>query len=314
MKTFTTLLLFLILLSQSTYSQRILLSQNFENGPYTADSLPLKWVKFKVNGPGQCTNPPLADWRIRDSGKAFCGVNANPSYTSKAYSSLKSLSIPMTASTGSVTDDWVFTDSLNIITGDSLKFWIQLGTYPAGGQYFFDSLQIWITTAASPTGGTRTRIATVISLPMSQNTWQYKTYNLSAFNGQKVYAGFRYNMNTSANGLRVNLDDIFVGNLSAVGIGTQNEPGIPTAFELKQNYRNPFNPETIISYQLPVSSNVTLSVYDITGREVEVLVNEFRTAGTHEITFDASNLPSGIYIYKMISGDFTATRKMSLLK
>lgn len=316
MRIYTTFLLFLILLSHSTFAQRILLNQNFENSPYTADSLPMKWVKFKVNGPGQCTNPPLSDWRIRDSGKTFCNMNASAAYNSKAHLSLKSLSIPMTATTGGVTDDWVFTDSLNIVTGDSLKFWIQLGTYPGGGQFFADSLQIWITTVANPTGGSRTRIGTILSASPSQNFWQFKTYDLSSFNGQKVYVGFRYNMNVTFNGLRVNLDDVFVGNLSGppLGTGTQHELNISSSFILEQNYPNPFNPVTTIGFQLPVNNHVKISIFNVTGSEIAVLVNEFRNAGSYRVSFDGAELPSGIYICKMTAGDFTVTRKMSLMK
>lgn len=322
MRNITALLLFLLILSNSSHAQRILINQNFENGPYTSDSLPLKWVKFKVNGPGQCSSPPLADWKIRDSGKSFCGVNSAPNYTSKAHISSKSLCIPMTATTGSITDDWVFTDSFTVASGDSLKFWVQLGTYPAGGgQYFYDSLQIWITTNAQPTGGTRTRIATVASLSAPQNTWQYKTYNLSSFNGQKIYVGFRYYMNITANGVMVNLDDVFAGNLSwqPAGTGAQREPGIPVAFILKQNYPNPFNPNTIINYSIPISPrggaiDVKLNIYDITGREIAILVNKKQSAGNYEIEWDASEQPSGIYICKLTAGDFTAVRRMSVLK
>src|SRR5689334_8477486 len=110
------LLLFLIaiffVLGTNVYAQRVLLSEGFENGPYTVDSLPLKWAKVKVNGPGFCAVPPLADWRVRDSGKVFCGTNSLTDFMTKAYGNTrKSLSIPWTATSGSIADDWVFTDS-----------------------------------------------------------------------------------------------------------------------------------------------------------------------------------------------------------
>ena len=85
-------------------------------------------------------------------------------------------------------------------------------------------------------------------------------------------------------------------------------------FKLYQNYPNPFNPRTVVSFSLPVVSDVVLKVYDIQGREVETLVNERLNAGTYESTFDASRLPSGVYFYKLTAGDFTETRKMMLLK
>ncbi len=89
----------------------------------------------------------------------------------------------------------------------------------------------------------------------------------------------------------------------------------PGKFELNQNYPNPFNPATSISYRLPKSATVTIKVYDILGKEVAVLVNkEFKSAGSYEITFNASNLPSGVYFYRMQAGSYSNTKKLILLK
>ena len=88
----------------------------------------------------------------------------------------------------------------------------------------------------------------------------------------------------------------------------------PSAFELFQNYPNPFNPATKISYQLPVDAPVTLKVYDLLGREVTTLVNEEKQTGNYEVQFDASNLSSGIYLYKITMHDFTKTMKMMVVK
>ena len=71
------------------------------------------------------------------------------------------------------------------------------------------------------------------------------------------------------------------------------------SFTLEQNYPNPFNPSTVISYQLPVSSDVTLKVYDVLGNEVATLVNEEKSAGSYEVEFSADGLTSGIYFYKL---------------
>jgi len=88
----------------------------------------------------------------------------------------------------------------------------------------------------------------------------------------------------------------------------------PVAFVLHQNYPNPFNPITKLSFDLPVPARVNLSVYDILGRRVMTLTSGWRDAGTHQVTFDGSNLPSGIYFYRLTAGDYTATQKMVLLK
>ena len=89
---------------------------------------------------------------------------------------------------------------------------------------------------------------------------------------------------------------------------------LPTQFSLKQNYPNPFNPSTTIKFELPKASHVSLSVYDILGRQVSVLVNDRRDAGVHEVKFDASSLASGVYFYRLQAGDFTQTRRLLLLK
>jgi hypothetical protein len=103
--------------------------------------------------------------------------------------------------------------------------------------------------------------------------------------------------------------------LSGGAVGVEEpEPGIPEEFGLSQNYPNPFNPATKISFSLPKAGNVTLVVYDILGREVATIVNEFTTAGNHTIDFNASNLSSGVYLYKIQAGDFTETKKMMLIK
>jgi hypothetical protein len=89
---------------------------------------------------------------------------------------------------------------------------------------------------------------------------------------------------------------------------------LPIAFALEQNYPNPFNPSTIITYELPRASRVTLTVYDILGREVSLLVNEKKDAGVHEVTFDAAGLASGVYFYRLQAGSFVDTKKLLLVR
>lgn len=94
------------------------------------------------------------------------------------------------------------------------------------------------------------------------------------------------------------------------------EPGdtLPAAFALEQNYPNPFNPTTTIRYDLPESSEVRLEIYNVMGQRVAVLVNAHQASGSHSVSFDASNLASGIYHYRLQSGNQVLTRKMTLLK
>jgi hypothetical protein len=96
--------------------------------------------------------------------------------------------------------------------------------------------------------------------------------------------------------------------------GVTAEEVLPVAYELAQNYPNPFNPSTTITYELPRSSMVKLTVYDLLGREVSVLVSERRDAGVHEVKFDGSNLASGVYLYRLTAGSFVETRKLVLVR
>lgn len=111
-----------------------------------------------------------------------------------------------------------------------------------------------------------------------------------------------------------NLDasEFYEFNFSFTDIGEESE--LSTGFILYQNYPNPFNPRTTINWHTSVSGRQTLKVYDILGREIATLVDEFKPAGSYKVSFDASNLPSGVYIYRLTAGDFSSQKKFVLLK
>ena len=88
----------------------------------------------------------------------------------------------------------------------------------------------------------------------------------------------------------------------------------PDRFLLEQNYPNPFNPTTVIRYQVPVASDVRLVVYDLLDREISTLVNETKNAGYYRVEFDARDLSSGVYFYRLRAGDFVLTRKWLLVR
>ena len=98
------------------------------------------------------------------------------------------------------------------------------------------------------------------------------------------------------------------------GVNDHNQSNTPNTYSLTQNYPNPFNPTTTINYQLQFSGRVTLKVYNILGKEVATIVNEDKPAGNYSVNFDAGKLSSGIYFYRLQSGNFIATKKMILLK
>ena len=89
---------------------------------------------------------------------------------------------------------------------------------------------------------------------------------------------------------------------------------VPSEFSLKQNFPNPFNPSTQINFSIPQTSLVVLKVYDVTGREVATLLNQYKTAGSYTLNFNATELASGIYYYTIAAGSFSSTKKMILMK
>jgi hypothetical protein len=141
--------------------------------------------------------------------------------------------------------------------------------------------------------------------------------------GGSLISGSNYQINGT-------LGQSFIGNISssqninligfwytAEGFVTDIQEGqnpLPTEYFLAQNYPNPFNPSTKITYSIQERSNVSIKVFDLLGSEVEELVKGEIEAGTYDINFNASNLPSGIYFYRLQAGDFVQTRKMILLK
>ena len=97
--------------------------------------------------------------------------------------------------------------------------------------------------------------------------------------------------------------------------GVSEEEGLtPGKYILEQNFPNPFNPSTTINFSIPQKNFVSLRVFNIIGEEVSTLINEEKDAGSYHIKFNALNIPSGIYFYKITAGSFSATRKMILIK
>lgn len=318
MKRAILIIIFFMLFSEILFSQRILFQSNFETIPLVyPDSIPAGWKKLDVD-----QNNPVLGWAVNDTNQHFGGDTAI--FKPRAHSGNRSLFIFWLSGSGNnnLNDDWVWTDSLRIQTGDSLNFWCLLGSTPLIAAYA-DSVQVHVCSAQNPSSSLL-KLATIKSndssgIPLNNNTWREFKYSLSQFAGQRVYIAWRYYMVVNqTSGLWINIDDLFIGNRSEIGI-TQINTEIPRKHDLSQNYPNPFNPSTKIRFQITASGNkpsekIKLNVYDILGRKVAALVNEELTPGTYEAAWDAGLLPGGAYFYRLIAGEITLTKKMILVK
>lgn len=175
------------------------------------------------------------------------------------------------------------------------------------------------------------------------NVLQEEIVNSLLFNGTNLFAGTGGNgvflstnngttwasvndtlQNAYVNCMAVIGSNLFIGNyygdiykrqINEMLTGIANKQNnLPTDYSLQQNYPNPFNPTTVISYKLPAYSHVMLNVYDVLGREVATLVNEYKPAGNHKVEFNAGKLTSGVYLYRINTGSFVKTMKMILMK
>jgi methionine-rich copper-binding protein CopC len=144
------------------------------------------------------------------------------------------------------------------------------------------------------------------------------------FDTSKIYwaVAYAYNRQISNDqnqwmGGKLFLCDLMTGAVlktQQIMMGVKDHPEVPAEYTLSQNYPNPFNPVTSITFAIPAANTTSVTVYDLLGQEVAVLVNEKKDAGTYTVPFNAEQLPSGVYFYRLQSGSFTQTKKMLLLK
>jgi subtilisin family serine protease len=157
-------------------------------------------------------------------------------------------------------------------------------------------------------GTTDTAITTLMDASIMITTGPY---NIAA--GDSAVAAFALIGGTSLADLRANADAC-IAKYAARNSIDDSSINKPDNFELSQNYPNPFNARTMIRFNLPAQGKVKLETFDILGRKIAVLIDSELEAGPHVVTWDCSNIPSGIYFYKLTSGDKSVSRKMTLLK
>jgi hypothetical protein len=157
---------------------------------------------------------------------------------------------------------------------------------------------------------------TVKSYDGTLSTWTQENVDITPFaNGStQMRIRFRLTSDAGVTGDGWYIDDIKLTGYCGTLVGISENPAIPKRFALSQNYPNPFNPSTTIKYQLPKESLVKITVFDVLGKQVGVLVNEKKNAGFYEVDFNSEGLASGLYLYKIEAGDFTDVKKMMLIK
>lgn len=238
-------------------------------------------------------------WRSTDSGR-------NWSFSTVGTSSKDSLTYPFSV---------IFEDSLHGVvcridstfwsTSDGGVTWRQIGS--ATPTWFDYATLVTGTNTAVFGGNGNATIAEVDLASDSVAIFQDGTKNISF-----SYVDFP----TKSRGYMADgfIRSFYSARLPNVTAIQQLTPREPENYSLSQNYPNPFNPSTTISYQLPRNAFVVLKVYDVLGREVETLVNERQSAGNHSVVFNASNLPSGVYFYRLQSGPYHNAKELLLLK
>ena len=307
MKKLLYIFLLLMFISPVLYSQRIIFQSDFENITLNSDSLPTGWLRYDDD-----QNYPPIKWAVRDTSCRFGAGNTRV----RAIGS-KSLEIPWYAGQGgtNINDDYVFTDTFTVRTGDSLIFSMLIGS-DSTFQPYLDSMQVGYGIIPDPV--VFTKLATYRSndsagVPLNNNDWTVYKISLNSLAGQQIALAWRYYMNISVDGLWCNIDNVFIGNRSAIGIQQINSE-VPMRFDLRQNYPNPFNPVTNIEFDVAKTEQVNLVIFNSLGQEVATLVNQQLTPGTYKYDFNASGLPSGAYFYRITAGNFVKTNKMILSK
>ncbi len=210
---------------------------------------------------------------------------------------------------GTLIDQWLISPPVKVAVGDSLTFWHRS---PDADDYS-DSLFVRL----SPTGDKAIASFTqeLDHFRTSVDGWAYWSQPFTQ-SGTVRFAIQYYMEDGGPDGTNsdyVGIDALRVIGGKTVDVKTFNSTK-PKTFALEQNYPNPFNPVTVIGYQVPVTSHVTLTIYNALGKEIATLVNQEKPAGQYKASFNASNLPSGIYFYRICAGNFTAVKKLMLVK
>lgn len=249
-------------------------------------------------------NFPPDGWSLQVMNSGFTWVKSNPqnnNFNQIDPNSIASAVCPWVAQNQ---NEWIITPAFNLGNGNaSIEFYAGYSTQWLSGA----TIKLHISTNG---GSNWTQIWTAENdgQPWS---WRNRVIDITAYsNRQNLKLGWQYVGN---DGDMVAIDGVRLLGYTGTTDITDDEL-IITDYNLSQNYPNPFNPATKISWQSPASGHTSLKVYDVLGKEVATLVDEFKPAGRYEVEFDATKLSSGVYLYRLQAGEQSFTKKMTLIK
>lgn len=301
-------LLFVVLALFGSINVNAQIIENFESSDST---LPAGWTRVN-NASFPIGVDPDVNWTVRDSGSYAPGL---ASALTQSHNSLRSVgvswwaSIDTTGGPGGIADCWLITPRFTPTNNNwKVIFWAS-----GGSTTYSDSMQVWLSLVDSLPNSFGDYLGTVAwPTGSTYGAWTQYSFDIPpGYAGITLWAGFRYYMDCAIDGFFVYLDDVSIGDPTSI---SQLGNNVPDKFSLGQNYPNPFNPTTKIKFDLAKNTNVSLVIYNSLGQQVKSLVNEFKSAGYYEAEFNASDLPSGTYFYRLTTDNFVETKKMLLVK
>ena len=248
-------------------------------------------------------NFPPDGWTQQITNSGFTWLKSNPQNNNFNQIDPNSTASALCPWVAQNQNEWLITPAFNLGSGNaSIEFYAGYSTQWLSGA----TIKLHISTNS---GSNWTEIWTAENDGQPW-MWRNRVIDISSYsNRQNLKLGWQYVGN---DGDMVALDGVKLMGFTTTSV--DEEDFIISDFSLNQNYPNPFNPSTKISWQSPVGSWQTLKVYDLLGREVATFVDEYKPAGRYEVEFDASNLSSGVYLYRLQAGEQFLTKKMTLIK